>query len=84
MVLVVMLRVATRRVRRLRCRCLPIRSLSYPRTSLKQPVGDPGLASRSRSRPILVHDAPTEITVLDNGLRVATQAAFGQYCTIGG
>ena len=83
-VLVVMLRVATRRARRLRCRSLPTRALSYPRTTLKQPVGNPELAGGSRSRPILVHNAPTEISILDNGLRVATQGAFGQYCTIGG
>lgn len=83
-ILVVMLRVATQRVRRLRCQYLPTRALSYPRTTLKQPVSDPGTAVGSRSRPILVHNAPTEISILDNGLRVATQAAFGQYCTVGG
>ena len=28
--------------------------------------------------------AETQITTLENGLKVATQAAFGQYSTVGG
>ena len=27
---------------------------------------------------------PTRVTRLSNGLRVSSQAAFGQYCTVGG
>ncbi|KAH7972924.1 hypothetical protein HPB52_018933 [Rhipicephalus sanguineus] len=30
------------------------------------------------------HDHATEVTTLDNGLRVASQNKFGQFCTVGG
>ena len=82
---ITMLHVATRGLARLSRRAdLQIRSLSYPRISLTQPVNVKETTINSRNRPTVVQNTPTEVTVLGNGLRVATQAAFGQYCTIGG
>lgn len=30
------------------------------------------------------HEQETQVTVLDNGLRVASQPKFGHFCTVGG
>jgi len=30
------------------------------------------------------HELETQVTVLDNGLRVASQPKFGHFCTVGG
>ena len=30
------------------------------------------------------HQYETQVTVLDNGMRVATEPKFGQFCTVGG
>lgn len=63
----------------------PRRALSYPRQPLTEPV--PGLAGQSGpSRPVgrARGKEETRITRLENGLRVASQEAFGQHSTIGG
>ena len=67
---------------------LPRRRLSYPREPLNQPI--PGLSAPTASsslRPDQVDKASlakVRVTELENGLRVASQEAFGQYSTIGG
>ena len=71
------------------------RSLSYPRVPLTSPI--PNLESPARAENTRqqlealekwnVEDSrfpPTTITQLENGLRVASQEAFGQHSTIGG
>lgn len=30
------------------------------------------------------HQQETQVTVLDNGLKVASETKFGQFCTVGG
>ena len=71
------------------------RSLSYPREPLTQPVSDlpPSVPSSSsasshaqqrRDHIERASLAETRVTELENGLRVASQEAFGQYSTIGG
>lgn len=55
---------------------------AYPSVSLTCPL--PGVpkavfaAAESRER------FETRVTVLENGLRVASQNKFGQFCTVGG
>lgn len=46
-----------------------------------------GVAAHANTAPILdvgSRNGVTQTTTLDNGLRVASQASFGQYCTVGG
>ena len=60
---------------------------SYPQEPLDRPI--PGLANpnqggpdtASRTKDVM---SDCRVTRLDNGLRVASQEAFGQYSTIGG
>ena len=67
---------------------LPRRSLSYPREPLNQPVSE--LSVPSASSTVQRHHidkaslAEVRVTELENGLRVASQEAFGQYSNIGG
>ena len=67
---------------------LPRRRLSYPREPLTQPVS--GLSVPPASSAVQRHQidkaslADVRVTELENGLRVASQEAFGQYSTIGG
>ena len=85
-----------RLTRVLKCGVLtPSRALSYPQVPLTSPIPDleaPVRAENTRQHLEAlekwnVEDSrfpPTAITQLDNGLRVASQEAFGQYSTIGG
>jgi len=64
---------------------VPRRMLSYPNEPLTQAIDlpmlrEPGLQSGA----VPSHSSETHITRLENGLRVASQEAFGQYSTIGG
>ena len=52
-------------------------AMNEPIPGLVSDGGDPGL-SRSSS------GAKTQISRLENGLRVASQEAYGQYSTVGG
>ena len=67
-----------------RCRpphlLLLARCLSYPSQPLTEALSLPEVAQSPR--PLI--STPTSITRLSNGLRVASQEAFGQYSTIGG
>ena len=62
------------------------RYLSYPPEPLDKPIA--GLRGEDHviHPPVLKKDFLQEcrITTLDNGLRVASQEAFGQYSTVGG
>ena len=69
-------------------RSLPRRtSLSYPREPLTEPIT--GLSVPTASSAVQRHQidkaslAEVRVTELENGLRVASQEAFGQYSTIG-
>ena len=66
----------------LRC----VRRLSYPQEPLNQPLA--GLAETSEENPSRKAEkdflSDCQITKLENGLRVASQEAFGQYSTVGG
>ena len=63
----------------------PVRTLSYPSQSLTVPLEIPQyLDNPPRSERNIHQSKETIITKLSNGLRVATQESFGQYCTIGG
>ena len=59
---------------------------SYPREPLTNPIDvetqrrDATLLAQSLSR----GEKETRVTSLENGLRVASQEAFGQYSTVGG
>ena len=71
-----------------RCRpVLPRRALSYPNEPLSQAIdltagsGQPRAAHQQSLSP---YSHETQITRLENGLRVASQEAFGQYSTVGG
>ena len=67
---------------------LPRRSLSYPREPLTKPVADlsvpPASSAIQRHQIDKASLAEVKVTELENGLRVASQEAFGQYSTIGG
>ena len=66
---------------------LPRRALSYPNEPLTQAIDVGAAASRdpTAAQPsVSPHSSETRVTKLDNGLRVASQEAFGQYSTIGG
>lgn len=69
----------------LRCpRWLATRRLSYVLEPLDKPV--PGLVDPNERHPDTVTHPKEEckITRLENGLRIASQEAFGQYSTVGG
>lgn len=59
---------------------------SYPMEPLDRPI--PGLANPDQGAPDTANRRKEyldcKITRLDNGLRVASQEAFGQYSTVGG
>lgn len=60
---------------------------SYPVEPLDKPI--PGLAIPNQDSPCTASRAKDflsecQITTLENGLRVASQEAFGQYSTVGG
>ncbi len=65
-----------------------VRRLSYPSEPLTQPVPVPGLADLSVSSAGVTTGKDfledCQVTRLENGLRVASQEAFGQYSTVGG
>lgn len=64
---------------------LPQRNLSYPNDPLTQPIDLEALRDPSVQRPATSpHSSETQVTRLENGLRVASQEAFGQYSTLGG
>lgn len=58
------------------------RRLSYPVQPLSEPI--PLAGSTIAREKAKSHSSDTKITYLENGLRVASQEAFGQYSTIGG
>lgn len=71
-------------------RVLAQRYLSYPNdplthaidvAALRHPSVQPLVQSATGTVP---HSSETRLTRLENGLRVASQEAFGQYSTIGG
>lgn len=62
-----------------------VRTLSYVAESLDQPI--PGLKEAEGSRNAVAKKdflAHCQISRLENGLRVASQEAYGQYSTVGG
>lgn len=61
-----------------------VRALSYPAEPLDQPI--PGLNAGEGGQGVPGKDFLSEcqITRLENGLRVASQEAYGQYSTVGG
>ena len=64
---------------------VPRRTLSYPEEPLTRAL--PGIAVPTSSQQRAVgrgNQGETRITRLENGLRIASQEAFGQYSTIGG
>lgn len=67
---------------------LPQRNLSYPNDPLTQPIDVEALRDPSVQRLVQSatspHSSETRLTRLENGLRVASQEAFGQYSTLGG
>lgn len=75
-------------------RCgLPLLSrrwLAYPTEPLTQPIEVAPLRDPALHQPapglagLASQDAGTRVTQLENGLRVASQEAYGQYSTIGG
>lgn len=64
------------------------RNLSYPNDPLTQPIDVAALrhpnVQRLGQSVTLPHSSETRLTRLENGLRVASQEAFGQYSTVGG
>jgi processing peptidase subunit alpha len=44
----------------------------------------PGVPVARHVRPEDLPDRETRITTLDNGIKVASEDCFGQYCTVGG
>lgn len=60
-----------------------IRALCYPSVPLNKAV-DVDHTSVDSSYISYQFGSKTKITTLDNGLRVASQQSFGQYCTVGG
>ena len=69
-------------------RVLAQRTLSYPSDPLTHAVDVAALRHPSVQRLVqsatVPHSSETRLTRLENGLRVASQEAFGQYSTIGG
>lgn len=64
---------------------VPRRMLSYPNEPLTQAIDLPQLREPGvQVGAVPSHSSETHITRLENGLRVASQEAFGQYSTIGG
>ena len=61
-----------------RWRSYPTEPLTQPPAALKDAQW-PAKASN-----VSPQQYPTRITTLDNGLKVASQNAYGQFCTIGG
>lgn len=61
-----------------------VRWLSYPRDPLTNPVQHPQFNIKTTGRLNFPQLVETKVTTLSNGLKVATQAAFGQYSTVGG
>lgn len=74
----------------------PLGKDSVPRTNSKEPLGTgsvsalPPLSEPMPDLPPVVFSTAkaentlTEVTVLSNGLRVASEKKFGQFCTAGG
>ena len=60
----------------------PSEPLTHP-IDVETPPRDAGSADRL-AQSLSTGGKETRITRLENGLRVASQEAFGQYCTIGG
>jgi processing peptidase subunit alpha len=56
-------------------------SSDVPNISLTQPL--PGLPL-AKFTSATNHRAETQVTVLENGMKVATENKFGQFCTVGG
>lgn len=69
-------------------RVLAQRNVSYPNDPLTQAIDVAALRHPSVQRlvqsSLVPHSSETRLTRLENGLRVASQEAFGQYSTIGG
>ena len=68
---------------------VPRRTLSYPNDPLTQAIDvatprDPAATQRLAQCASGPHSSETQVTTLENGLRVASQEAFGQYSTVGG
>lgn len=67
---------------------VPLRTLSYPNDPLTQAIDvaalrDPAIQQLAQCATV-PHSSETKVTKLENGLRVASQEAFGQYSTVGG
>lgn len=67
---------------------LPRRTFSYPKEPLTQAIDvtasrHPDAATQP-GQSVSPYSKETRVTKLENGLRVASQEAFGQYSTIGG
>ena len=73
----------------------PARALSYPQEPLTSPISELKVPARAKVtehqletldswNPADSSSPPTNITQLENGLRVASQEAFGQYTAVGG
>ena len=56
---------------------------SYPTELLSKPI-EAAAIPVAYSKVESIGSNPTHITTLSNGLRVSSQAAFGQYSTVGG
>ncbi|XP_065917330.1 mitochondrial-processing peptidase subunit alpha-like [Dysidea avara] len=69
--------------RRLRCAPLVGRWRSYLKEPLTEPVGALKDVQWSAKTSNVPRQYPTHISTLGNGLRVASQNAYGQFCTIG-
>ncbi|VDM98896.1 unnamed protein product [Thelazia callipaeda] len=59
-----------------------INSIDINSMSLKKAI--PGLSEAKYLKQADVKPFNTELTVLENGLRVATEPHYGMYCTVGG
>ena len=69
---------------------VPRRTLSYPNDPLTQAIDvaalrdEPAAQRIAQCATVPSHSGETQVTKLGNGLRVASQEAFGQYSTVGG
>ena len=61
-----------------------IKTLSYPSAPLNVSLDLAQQTGIAKPHIATNHPRETLITTLDNGLRVASQESFGQYCTVGG